>query len=87
MFFLAWCCLDYSLVRSPRFPDNSGDYDWLFVIVPIVTLVANLLARRGQGFCESFSVAVIASVALSVLFIVALVFFGISFHLSIGGSL
>ena len=87
IFFVAWCCVDYRLVQSPQFPGNSADDDWLLVFVPIVTLATNLVVHRRQGLRKSLFVAIIASVALSVLFLVVLVLFGIPFHLSIGGSL
>jgi hypothetical protein len=87
MFFVAWCCLDYSLVQSPQFPRNSADDDWLFIFVPIVTLATNLIVHRRQGLRKSLFVAIIASVALSVLLLVVVVVFGIPFHVSIGGSL
>jgi hypothetical protein len=86
-FFVAWCCVDYRLVQSPQFPGNSADDDWLLVFVPILTLAMNLVVHRKQGLRKSLLVAIIASVAVSVLSLVVLVLFGIPFHLSIGGSL
>jgi hypothetical protein len=86
-FFVAWCCLDYRLVKSPQFPGNCADDDWLLVFVPIVALATNLAVRRRQGLRKSLFVAIIASVALSVLFLVVVLLFGIPFHLSIGGTL
>jgi hypothetical protein len=87
MFFVAWCCLDYRLVQSPQFPGNSADDDWILVLVPIVTLATNLVVYRRQGLRKSLFVAIIASVALSVLSLVVLICFGIPYHVSIGGTL
>jgi ABC-type antimicrobial peptide transport system permease subunit len=87
MFFVAWCFLDYRLVRSPQFPGNSADDDWLFVFIPLVTFATNLVVHRGQGLRKSLLVAILASVALCVLSLVALIVLGIPFHLSIGGAL
>ena len=87
MFFVAWCCLDYRLVHSPQFPGNCADDDWQFVFVPLVTLAANLAVYRRQGLRKALLVAILATVALSVLFLVVVVVFGIPFHVSIGGTL
>jgi hypothetical protein len=87
IFFVAWCCADYRLVHSPRYPQNCADGDWIFAFIPIVTLAINLVMYRGQGLRKSLLVAIVASVALIVLFLVVVLVFGIPFHLSIGGRL
>jgi hypothetical protein len=87
LFFIAWCGLDYCLVKSPQFPQNSGDYDWALVLVPLVTAAANFVLQRRAGIRRSLLTAIIASAAVCMLFLVLIVLFGISFHLSIGGTL
>jgi hypothetical protein len=86
IFFVAWCCLDYRLVHSPQYPRNIADDDWIFVFVPMVTLAANLAVYRRQGWRHSLFVAVVASIALIVLFMGVVLVFGIPFHVSIGGT-
>ena len=87
MYFLVWCCLDYCLVQSPQYPRNSAADDWIFIFIPIVSFAANLVVHRAQGLRKSLLVAILASVALCVLFVVAVLLFGVPFHLSIGGQL
>jgi hypothetical protein len=87
IFFAAWCGLDYSLVKSPQFPQNCHDYDWTLVLVPLVTAAANVAAQRKRGLKKSLFTALVATVAVSILFLVALVVLGIPFHFSIGGTL
>jgi hypothetical protein len=87
IFYVAWCCLDYRLVHSPRYPGNSADGDWILAFIPLVTLAANLLVDRGRGWGKSLLVAIVATVALSVLLMGVVLVFGIPFHLSIGGTL
>ena len=86
-FFAAWCVLDYSLVKSPQFPQNCHDGEWTFIFIPLVTIVANLVAQRKQGLRKSLLTAIVASVAVCVIFLAMLVFPGMPFHLSIGGTL
>ena len=86
-FFAAWCVLDYFVVKSPRFPQNCHDGEWTFIFIPLVTVVANLVAQRKQGLRKSLLTAIVASVAVCVIFLAMLVFPGMWFHLSIGGTL
>jgi hypothetical protein len=86
-FFAGWCVLDYSLVKSPQFPQNCHDGDWTFILIPLVTVVANLVAQRKQGPKKSLLTAIVASVAVCVVFLAMLIFPGMPFHLSIGGTL
>jgi hypothetical protein len=87
LFFAVWCVLDYSLVKSPQFPQNCHDGEWTFIFIPLVTVVANLVAQRKQGLGRSLLTSVVASVAVCVLFLVMLVVPGMAFHLGIGGTL
>ena len=87
LFFAAWCVVDYSLVNSPRFPQNSHDADWAFILIPLVTGAANLVAQRKQRARTSLLTANVATVAVCTIFLVMLVVLGMPFHLSIGGTL
>jgi hypothetical protein len=86
-FFAVWCVLDYCLVKSPQFPQNSHDGEWAFIFIPLVTVVANLVAQRKQGLRKLLLTAIVATVAVCVIFLVMLVVLGMPFHLSIGGTL
>ncbi len=86
-FFAAWCVLDYFVVKSPNYPQNSHDAEWTFLFIPLVTILANLVAQRKQGLKKSLLTAIIAAVAVGILFFIMLLFPGIPFHLSIGGTL
>jgi multisubunit Na+/H+ antiporter MnhF subunit len=87
MFYAAWCCVDYRLVHSPQYPQNIADGDWILTLIPTVTFATNFVVYRGQGLRKALFAAILASVALCVLFLVVLVLFGLSFHLSIGGRI
>ena len=87
LFFATWCVVDYSLVKSPRFPQNSHDADWTLILIPLMTVAANLVAQRKQRLRRSLLTAVVATVAVCVIFLVMLVVLGMPFHLSIGGTL
>jgi hypothetical protein len=86
-FFVAWCILDYFVVKSPQFPQNCHDGEWTFLFIPLVTVVVNLVAQRKQGLGRSLLTAIVASAVVFALFLGMLVFPGMSFHLSIGGTL
>jgi hypothetical protein len=87
IFFAAWCVLDYFVVKSPQYPQNCHDDEWTFILIPLVTIVANLVAQRKLGILKSLLTAIVASVVVVVLFLVMLIFPGMPFHLSIGGTL
>lgn len=87
LFFAAWCVVDYCLVKSPQFPQNSHDADWTLILIPLVTVAANLLAQRKQKLSRLLLTTIVATVAVCVIFLVMLVVLGIPFHLSIGGTL
>jgi hypothetical protein len=86
-FFAAWCVLDYFTVKSPRYPENCHDGEWTFIFIPLVTVVANLVAQRKQGLKKSVITAIVASVAVFILFLAMLIFPGMAFHWTIGGTL
>ncbi len=86
-FFAAWCVLDYFVVKSSQYPQNCHDGEWTFIFIPLVTIVANLFTQRKQGLTKSVLMAIVASVAVCIMFLAMLVFPGMPFHLSIGGTL
>lgn len=86
-FFAAWCVLDYFVVKSLQYPRNCHDGEWTLIFIPLLTGVANLVALRKKGLIKSLLTAIVASFAVCVLFFVMVLFPGIPFHLSIGGTL
>jgi len=75
------------VVKSPQYPQNCHDAEWIFILIPLVTIVANLVAQRKQSLRRSLLTTIVASVVVCVVFLAMLVFPGIPFHLSIGGTL
>jgi hypothetical protein len=73
--------------NAPRDTQNCHDSEWALIFIPLVTGVANLVVQRKQGLTKSLLTAIVASVAICVLFFVMLIFPGMPFHLSIGGTL
>jgi hypothetical protein len=83
--FVAWCILDFVLVRFA--PSRIHDFDWLGLLFPVAVGIAGAVSLRhvelGSRLALSIVVAVLASVGAGVL----VLFFGIPFHFSIGGKL
>jgi hypothetical protein len=86
-FFAAWCVADYFAVKSPGYPENCHDGEWAFIFIPLLTVVANLVAQRKRGLGRALLTAIAASFAVCVLFLGMLVFPGMCFHFGIGGRL
>jgi hypothetical protein len=86
-FFAVWCVVDYYAVQSPRYPEDCHDGEWTFIFIPLVAVVANLVAQRKRGLGRAVLTAVAASFAVCVLFLGMLVFPGMCFHFTIGGRL
>jgi hypothetical protein len=87
LFFAVWCVMDYFAVKSPQYPQNCHDNEWVFIFIPLVAAVANLVAQRKLPLIKSLLTAIVASVAVCVAFVAMVLFPGIMFHLSIGGTL
>ena len=87
IFFLGWCVMDYVLVASPDFPDNIHDCDWIFILIPIVTLLNNLWFTRRLSGVRMMLYSLAGTVAVCLFFMLAVMTLGILFHFRIGGAL
>lgn len=85
--FVAWCVADYYAVKSPQYPEDVADHDWVGLLVPVVIGAANYFVQRKRGLKRAIVTAIIAAVVVSVLLVGAIISVGIPFHLSIGGRL
>jgi hypothetical protein len=86
-FFAAWCIWDYCAVKSAQYPRNCHDNEWMLVIIPLATAAANYYVQRRRGWRVALSTMIVATAAMCVVFLAAVLFPGIPFHLSIGGQL
>jgi hypothetical protein len=86
-FFIAWCVLDYALVKSPNYPQNAADADWVLLMIPILTVAANLIAQRKQSLTRLLVTSLVASLAVCLIFPAIVLGPGVLFHFSIGGTL
>ena len=85
-FFLAWCTVDYLLVRSRGYPDNIHRADRAFVLIPVVTLVTNLWIARHLSRPRAVLYSILGAFAVCVLLVLAVLALGIPFHVMIGGQ-
>jgi hypothetical protein len=83
--FVAWCALDFCLVRFA--PTRITDFDWVLCWLPFVVALAGILTFRDAGFGMSIVMSATAAVLASIVAVMLVVFLGIPFHLSIGGKL
>jgi ABC-type antimicrobial peptide transport system permease subunit len=86
-FFVYWCVLDYFAVKSPRYPASCNDDEWTFYLIPLLTVAVNLLAQRGQGLKKVLLTTILATVVVCVLSVLLVLFFGVPYHLMIGGRM
>jgi len=87
MFFVAWCILDYLLVRSAEYPDNIHSGDWVFAFVPITTLACNLWSTRHLSKPRMVLYSILGTLAMCLMLALIVMLFGIPFHFQIGGYL
>ena len=85
-FFLAWCAVDYLLVRSQGYPDNIHSADWAFAMIPVVTLASNLWITRHLSRSRAVLYSILGTFALCVVLVFAVLALGIPFHVMIGGQ-
>ncbi len=85
MFFIAWCVLDYTLVKSPEYPDNIDSADWTFVFVPLITLACNLSSTRQLAKPKMIGYSILGTLAMCIGLALLIVVFGIPFNFQIGG--
>lgn len=86
-FVLAWCTIDYALVRSPGYPDNIHRADWVFILIPVATLAANLWITRHLSRWRAVLYSILGTVGVCVALVLAVLALGVTFHLMIGGQL
>jgi multisubunit Na+/H+ antiporter MnhF subunit len=84
--FVAWCVLDYRLVRSPEYPNNIHSDDWIFAFVPIATLACNLWGTRQLSKPRMILYSVLGTLMTCIALVFAVMVFGIPFHVQIGGQ-
>jgi hypothetical protein len=85
--FAGWCAADFLLVRSPRYPGNARDADWLFGPTAVLMLVADWLVAGRLGARRRVLAAILAFVVSIPLIVVLVLFLGVWFHFAIGGRL
>jgi hypothetical protein len=84
-YFLCWCVLDLITVRVLPYPERCGEFDWTMAVVPFVICVVALEFFRSAD--TRLTLAILATIVALCLAVLLVVFFGISFHFAIGGSL
>jgi peptidoglycan/LPS O-acetylase OafA/YrhL len=83
--FLAWCALDFILVRFA--PSHMHDFDWLMLLFPFLVGGVGALLLRQRDSSPRVGLAIVAAIVASIVAVVLILFVGISFHLGIGGNL
>ncbi|MCA9023321.1 MAG: hypothetical protein KDA74_24400, partial [Planctomycetaceae bacterium] len=87
MIFLQWCVLDYYTVRMIPYPEQVHDNDWTILIIPVLP---SLLLIAWSKWSHSLLTPgqIIGAILLGMVLSIPLIgFFGVNFHLSIGGQL
>jgi hypothetical protein len=82
---VAWCLLDFIFVKFA--PARIHAFDGLFLYFPMAVVAAGFWVFRNLGLAARIGLSMAAALAASVLAILLVLFLGIPFHLSIGGSL
>jgi multisubunit Na+/H+ antiporter MnhF subunit len=86
-YFLAWFAADYALVRSPGYPDNIHSVDWLFILIPVVTLATNLWITRHFSRPRAILYSILGTLLVCLALVFIVMTLGILFHFSFGGQL
>ncbi len=86
-FFIAWCAIDYLLVRSRGYPDNIHCADWAFIFIPIVTLALNLWMTRNLSRSRAILYSILGTIIVCLALVFAVLALGVPFHFMIGGQL
>lgn len=85
--FMQWCVLDFYVVRMIPYPEHVDDYDWTFLMFPLLPLLALLAWSKWPGSSMTLGTIVVA-VVFGVIFSIPLIAVcGVWFHFSIGGTL
>lgn len=85
--FLGWCLLDYLYVRVFPYPTPPDKLDGLLLLFPIAVFAGGLAWFRSDSTATRLILTGIAVVLSFVLATVLILFLGISFHLTLGGTL
>ncbi|HAW29827.1 MAG TPA: hypothetical protein DCY03_17170 [Planctomycetaceae bacterium] len=87
MIFLQWCVLDFYVVRMIPYPEQVHDNDWTILIIPILPSIL-LIAWSKWSHSLLTSGQITGAIVLGIILSIPLIlFFGVNFHLSIGGQL
>src|SRR5215510_3727251 len=81
--FVAWCALDFVLVRFA--PSRINDFDWLMLPFPFVVGGTAVGLLRHGNLSRRLGLAILAAIMACILAVVLILFLGISFHFAIGG--
>ncbi len=82
---LAWCALDFVLVRFA--PSHIHDFDWLMLLFPFVVGGVGAGLLRDSDSSPGVGLGILAAIVASIVAVVLILFFGIWFHFAISGNL
>lgn len=82
--FLAWCAVDFTLVRLA--PSHIHDFGWLLLLFPPAVGFAGLAILRQRDSSPRIGLAILAAIIASIVAVIFVLFLGLSFHDAIGGT-
>ncbi len=83
--FLAWCGLDFVLVRFA--PSQIHHFDWLILLFPFAVGVGGAGLLRQSDGSPHVGLATAAAIVASIVALALILFLGLPFHFAIGGNL
>ena len=89
--FIIWCIGDYITVKSPNYPENlrEGSSEWILYsfMLGALVLMNCLIFIKQSVQPHKIVVALCSTIGSIILGVLLILFLGINFHFSIGGSL
>lgn len=85
--FLLWSILDLIAVKAEWEPEYVNQLDWIALVYPVVVLASSGWFFKAEDFSDRVSLILASSVLAILISIVLIFWFGIEFHLAIGGEL
>jgi len=89
--FIIWCIGDYITVKSPNYPENlresSGEWILYSFMLGTLILMNYLIFIKQSAQSHKIVVALCSTIGSIILGALLILFLGINFHFSIGGSL
>ncbi|HAH47731.1 hypothetical protein [Gimesia sp.] len=87
MIFLQWCVLDFYTVRMIPYPEQVHDNEWMILIFPVLpSIILFAWSKRSRSLLTPG--VIVGAILLGIVLSIPLIgFFGVNFHLSIGGQL